>query len=246
MPDLYTRQETLNLTTPQAVTIAGVGGIGSWVAILSAMSGVHNLYLFDPDDVEESNRNRLPFCQSSINRPKVDVVAEYIQAIRPDAIVVAIPEKLEGVFLEIQLSVSNYIVECTDSPRAQFAIYNACKKAAVNYPVRFIRAGYDGTRMTVTSSVSGWIKTDVEEEAYTVAPSWVVPAVTVAALAVGKMMKYANQEVSLDLSEIGNPVLERQKRITDRCKQSPTRTTGTTTPRTLAEAALAERRARRR
>lgn len=217
MEGLYDRQQSLTLALPPSITVVGCGGIGSWVAILAAMSGVSSLYLFDPDIMEETNRNRLPFCQSSLNRPKVDIVAEYIRAIRPDAIVVAIPEKLEGVLLDIQLSVSAVIVDCTDSPRAQFSIYNECKKRGTNY----IRAGYDGTRITVTSSVSGWIKTDVEEENYTVNPSWVVPAVTVAALAVGKMEKFFDQEVSLDISEIGIPVLQRNRRITARCRQAP-------------------------
>lgn len=216
MPDLYDRQREIGLTLPQSVTIAGCGGIGSWVAILSAMSGVQNLYLFDNDIMEEHNRNRLPFCRGGLNRPKVEVVREFILSIRPEAVVVAIPEKLEGIFLSIQLSVSRSIIDCTDSPRAQFNIYNACKAAGVNY----IRAGYDGTRITVTSNVSGWIRTDSEEETYAVNPSWVVPAVTVAALAVGKMEKYFNQEVLLDISEIGMPVIERQRRVTARCRQT--------------------------
>jgi len=218
MPDnglLYDRQREIGLTIPSSITVVGCGGIGSWVAILSAMSGVENIFLFDGDVMEETNRNRLPFCQGSLNRAKVDVVAEYIKAIRPDAIIVAVKEKLEGILLEIQLSISNWIVDCTDSPKAQFTIYNACKKKGVNY----IRAGYDGTRIMVTSNVSGWIKTDVEEEAYTVNPSWVVPAVTVAALAVGKMEKYTDQEVGLDISEIGIPQVQRQRRLTARCNQ---------------------------
>jgi molybdopterin/thiamine biosynthesis adenylyltransferase len=210
---LYNRQAQLDLDIPTNVCVVGLGGIGAWVAILSAMSGVPNLYLFDPDKIEEHNRNRLPFCQGSLNQTKVDVVRNYILAIRPEATVVAIPEKLEGIMLTIQLSVSGYIVDCTDSPKAQFTIYNACKKMGVKY----IRAGYDGTHITVAGVVSGWIKTGVEEEAYTVNPSWVVPAVTVAALAVGKMMKYPNQEVSLDISEIGIPVLQRNKKLTARC-----------------------------
>ncbi len=217
MPDgnLYDRQREIGLTVPINVTIAGLGGIGSWVAIDAAMSGVKSLYLFDPDVLEESNRNRLPFCQGAINRPKVDVVAEYIRTIRPDAVVVAVQDKLEGILLSIQLSISAVIIDCTDSPKAQFTIYNTCKKAGKLY----IRAGYDGTRIMVTSNVSGWIKTDVEEENYEVNPSWVVPAQIVAALAVGKMMKYSYQEVSLDISEIGIPVLQRQKRLTARCQQ---------------------------
>ena len=217
---LYDRQREIELLTPISVTVVGCGGIGSWVAIDAAMSGVENLYLFDPDVLEESNRNRLPFCQSSINRPKVDVVAEYIQAIRPDTIVVAVQDRLEGILLDIQLSVSHMIVDCTDSPKSQFNIYNTCKTRGITY----IRAGYDGTRVMVTSNVSGWIKTDVEEEDYTVNPSWVVPAQIVAALAVGKMMKYFNQEVSLDISEIGIPVVQRQRKLTARCNQEQVRT----------------------
>uniref|UniRef100_A0A6M3KY16 Putative ubiquitin activating domain contining protein n=1 Tax=viral metagenome TaxID=1070528 RepID=A0A6M3KY16_9ZZZZ len=216
--DLYDRQREIGVTNPGAVTVVGVGGIGSWVAIDLAMSGVENLYLFDPDVMEESNRNRLPFCQSSINRPKVEVVAEYIKAIRPEAIVVAVQQKLEGVLLQIQLSVSNLVIECTDSPKAQFTIYKACKEAGK----RFIRAGYDGTHGTVSGSVSGWIKTDSEEENYAVNPSWVVPSQIFAALAVAKAMKYFNQEVSIDISEIGNPQIQRQRRLTARCAQPVT------------------------
>jgi len=108
-------------------------------------------------------------------------------------------------------------VDCTDSPRAQFTIYNACKEQGV----KFIRAGYDGTHITVTSNVSGWIKTDVEEEDYIVRPSWVVPAISVAALAVGKMMKYFDQEISLDIADIGISVLMRKKRLTASCTPNP-------------------------
>lgn len=219
---LYDRQHQMNLETPDSITVIGCGGIGSWVAILAAMSGVPTLYLFDPDVMEESNRNRLPFCQSSINVPKVEVVANYIRAIRPDAIVVAVPEKLEGTLLDIQLCVTSVMIECTDSPRTQFSIYKACQKARV----RFIRAGYDGLSVTVTSSVTGWMRTDVEEENYAFNPSWVVPAVTVAALAVGKLMKFPTQEIALNIGEIGIPVLQRQQRLTARCNQTG-RGTGT-------------------
>lgn len=216
MPNnLYARQAPMNLNIPPSVTIVGCGGIGSWVAILAAMSGVGTLYLFDPDVVEESNRNRLPFCQGSIGQPKVEVVKDFILSIRPDCIIASIAEKLEGDLLEIQKRLCDYFIECTDSPRNQFALYNALKG---NSGYTFIRAGYDGTNITVTSNVSGWIKTDVETENYTVQPSWVVPAVTVAALAVGKLLKYPEQEIGLNLSEIGIPAVKRaERRLTKRC-----------------------------
>jgi len=217
MPEeLYARQQDLHLDVPQEVTVIGLGGIGFWVATYAAMSGVGTLYLFDPDILEETNRNRLPVCQSSINRPKVDVAADFIRSIRPDATVIPVKERLEGIFLDIQMSISNVFIDCTDSPKCQIQTFNACKKVGR----RFIRAGYDGTRIMVTSNVSGWIKGDVEEEPYQVNPSWVVPAATVAALAVGKLIKYPAQEVGLDLSEIGVPTVQRQKRVTTRCRQA--------------------------
>lgn len=213
--ELYSRQERLNLTIPQDVTVVGCGGIGSWVAIDLAMSGVPCLYLFDPDILEESNRNRLPFCQSSINRPKVDVLAEYIRSIRPDITVIPIQDKLEGVLLDVQLTVCSVFIDCTDSPKTQVTLYKCCSQNRYTY----IRAGYDGTRIMVTSTVSGWIKADVEEEQYQVNPSWVVPAQVVAALAVGKLLKYHDQEIGLDISEIGIPVVKKQQRLTARCRQ---------------------------
>jgi tRNA A37 threonylcarbamoyladenosine dehydratase len=39
----YDRQREIGLSIPQSVTIVGVGGIGSWAAIDTAMSGVENL-----------------------------------------------------------------------------------------------------------------------------------------------------------------------------------------------------------
>ena len=226
MPDdaLYIRQNTLHLNIPNDVTVVGLGGIGAWVAIGMAMSGVSNLFLFDPDNMEESNRNRLPFCQGSINVPKVEVVANFCRAIRPDANIVAIAEKLEDLYLRIQLSTSSLFMDCTDSPKAQYNIFQACKKIGK----RYIRIGYDGTHGTISSNVSGWIKTDVEEEAYTVNPSWVVPSAVFAMLGVGKALKYPDQEVSIDLSEIGIPVLRKKSsRLTNRCA-TPPRGTGRT------------------
>ena len=212
--ELYQRQQQLQLDVPRSVTIAGVGGVGSWVAIFSAMSGVPELFLFDPDVMEEHNRNRLPFCEGSINRPKVDVVREYINAIRPDAIVVGSQQKLEGELIDVQLRLSNWVIDCTDSPKSQIVLYNKC----LEFSKAFIRAGYDGTHITVTSVVSGWIK-DEEQETYEVNPSWVVPSAIVAGIAVAKMLKYSNQETSLDISEIGIPQIQRASRRTARCNQ---------------------------
>jgi molybdopterin/thiamine biosynthesis adenylyltransferase len=219
-PLLYNRQQELHLSIPNSVTVAGCGGIGFHVAKGLAMVGVSNLYLFDTDVMEESNRGRIDVCESSLNRPKVDVIAEHIQALRPACNVVAIKNKLEDVFLEIQLQVSNVVVDCTDSPRSQFKIYNACKSKGV----RYVRAGYNGEHMTVTGHISGWVKsaTDQGEEQanYTVNPSCYVTAVIPAMLAVWKIIHSDNQEVSCNITDIGVDVVMRQDRLGTRCNQA--------------------------
>ena len=127
MPNnLYARQAPMNLNIPPSVTIVGCGGIGSWVAILAAMSGVGTLYLFDPDVVEESNRNRLPFCQGSIGQPKVEVVKDFILSIRPDCIIASIAEKLEGIYSRYKAIVRLFYRSVPTHPETVCS-YNALK-----------------------------------------------------------------------------------------------------------------------
>lgn len=211
---LYTRQTQLQLNIPKSIVIVGCGGIGSWVAIIAGMSGIKNIFLYDSDLMEESNRNRLPFCQSSIGRPKVEVVSEFLRGIRSDIVAVPIKNRITIGVIKAQLSCTQpVVVDCTDSPKTQIMLYNLCLKRSVP----FVRAGYDGTHITVTSIVSGWINKDSDEEQYEVQPSWVVPSVVCAALAVGKIMKFFNQEVCVDIGEIGIDVLKKQKRASARC-----------------------------
>src|SRR5262249_43404026 len=54
------RQESLSLTIPHSVSIVGCGGVGSWTAIFLALAGVPKLWLWDGDEVSDTNLNRLP------------------------------------------------------------------------------------------------------------------------------------------------------------------------------------------
>src|SRR5580700_9882892 len=67
-----------------SVCVVGVGGVGSWTAEALARSGLGRITLVDLDDVCVSNVNRqLHALDSSVGRPKVDVMAERIHAIHP-------------------------------------------------------------------------------------------------------------------------------------------------------------------
>lgn len=66
------------------VCVVGVGGVGSWAVEALARSGLGALTLIDLDDVCLTNVNRqLPALDGQIGRPKVEVLAERVQAINP-------------------------------------------------------------------------------------------------------------------------------------------------------------------
>ena len=68
------------------VAVFGIGGVGSFCAEALARAGVGEMTLVDSDTVQESNSNRqLIALGSTMGRAKVDVMAERILDINPDA-----------------------------------------------------------------------------------------------------------------------------------------------------------------
>ena len=66
-----------------AVGIAGLGGLGSAVAVALARVGVGRLILADFDVVEPSNLNRQQFFVDQLGRPKTEALAENLARINP-------------------------------------------------------------------------------------------------------------------------------------------------------------------
>ncbi len=66
------------------VLLAGLGGVGSWVAEFLVRTGIGNLTIIDSDTVEVSNINRqLPALHSTIGKLKTDVMKERLLDINP-------------------------------------------------------------------------------------------------------------------------------------------------------------------
>ncbi len=73
------------------VAVLGLGGVGSWCAEALARSGVGALTVMDEDIVSETNINRQCLAMdSTIGRPKAEVMAERIRDIAPQCAVTAI------------------------------------------------------------------------------------------------------------------------------------------------------------
>jgi len=182
MSNLYDRQKTLDLKTPKKIAVCGCGGIGYWVAKFLAMSGCEHLSLYDPDILEEHNLNRLDIPYRLLGKNKADVTKTAILSLREEATVYAYPFKFNDME-----SGFDWIVDCTDNGKAQLANQEIARKMGA----RYFKAGYDGEGFGIHNEIAEWGEST---DGYTIVPSWVVPAVTVAALAVAKIMKYHDKE----------------------------------------------------
>lgn len=68
---------------PAHVGIAGLGGLGSNIAVALARSGIGHLTLVDFDTVELSNINRQAYTLDQIGKPKTEALSEIIRSINP-------------------------------------------------------------------------------------------------------------------------------------------------------------------
>lgn len=65
------------------VAIAGLGGLGSNIAVMLARSGVEHLFLVDFDTVDITNLNRQMYRIPDLGRPKTDALPDILRQINP-------------------------------------------------------------------------------------------------------------------------------------------------------------------
>lgn len=101
------------------VGIAGVGGLGSNVAIALARAGVGYLLIVDHDRVERSNLNRQQYFIDQIGEFKVEALRRNVERAVEGCLVETICKKLEkGKMFEPFRDV-DVVVEALDSARAK-------------------------------------------------------------------------------------------------------------------------------
>lgn len=195
---LYERQGIFDLAIPNSATIIGVGGTGSWTALLLALSGVERLFLYDHDRLEVTNLNRLPLPMRDIGMPKTESVKRFLEILRPDIYVECFGRADETSLVEVD---HDYIFDCTDSYRAQLMI----SRWARGRGIRYMRVGYDGNHLTVATTVPSWSTDEAQDAGYTSDPSWVIPAVLAAALGVQHALTGLDFDVGCHIDELGRP-----------------------------------------
>ncbi len=107
------------------VGIAGVGGLGSTVAIALARIGVGTLILVDYDVVEPSNLNRQQYFIHQIGMPKVEALQENISKTNPYVKVRPYNEQLDRNNVERIFKEAPVVVEAFDRAEEKAMLINA-------------------------------------------------------------------------------------------------------------------------
>lgn len=159
--ELLLGKEAIETLSKSRVAVFGVGGVGGFAAEALARSGVGALDLIDNDTVCLSNINRQIYAtHSSVGRFKVDVAAERIADINPDAAVrtykIFYTPETAG---EFDFSEYDYIVDAIDTVAGKIAL--AVNADKVNTPL--ISSMGAGNKLDPTAfCVSDIYKTSVD------------------------------------------------------------------------------------
>lgn len=107
------------------VGIAGVGGIGSNVAVNLVRAGCTSLLLVDFDRVDSSNLNRQFYFADQVDSSKVDVLRANLLRIAPDANIEVRDLRLDAVNIVETFAGCQVLVEGFDDPEAKKQLVEA-------------------------------------------------------------------------------------------------------------------------
>ena len=122
-------EEGLKRLSESCVAVIGVGGVGGYAAEMVVRAGVGRLIIMDSDDVSVSNKNRqLLALDSTVGRPKCDVLKERLLDINPQLDITVIKEYLEADAAESVLGGCqvDFLVDAIDTLSPKMALIKYC------------------------------------------------------------------------------------------------------------------------
>lgn len=134
--ELLLGAEKLEKLRQSHVLVAGLGGVGAYAAEQLCRSGVGEMTIIDGDVVEETNKNRqLPALDSTMGRPKAEIMAERFRDIHPELKLHVINDFIrdEGMIEVLESASYDYVVDAIDTLAPKiFLIYHCVQK---NIPI---------------------------------------------------------------------------------------------------------------
>lgn len=104
------------------VAIAGLGGLGSHIAVMLARSGVGQLHLVDFDIVDLSNLNRQVYTVDELGMPKTEALKRILLKINPYINVSYENVKVDNKNIKQLFTGFNIVCEAFDNPSAKAMI----------------------------------------------------------------------------------------------------------------------------
>jgi tRNA A37 threonylcarbamoyladenosine dehydratase len=151
--ELLFKEEGINKLKNSNVLVVGLGGVGSFAAEFLARAGVGNMTIVDGDVVDITNINRqLPALHSTVDMPKVELMAARLLDINPELNLTPIKEFLspERAF-EIVTTDFDYVLDCIDSVTPKLNLLIASKRKKIKV-ISSMGAGgkYEASKVKVT------------------------------------------------------------------------------------------------
>ncbi|MFB4284410.1 ThiF family adenylyltransferase [Nonomuraea sp. MTCD27] len=126
------------------VTLLGLGGLGSFVAMSLAAIGVGDILLVDYDRVELMNLNRqILYTDRDIGRLKTDASADRLSLINPHVTITTLNTMVDGVDAARAIMAGRDLIICAaDRPRIQ--LYQWLNEAALAEGIAWVRGSQSG------------------------------------------------------------------------------------------------------
>lgn len=135
------------------VAIAGLGGLGSNIAVMLARTGVGHLFLVDFDVVEPSNLNRQVYTTRHLGLPKTEALRGILEEINPFAIIETQTVKIAASNVVGLFKGYDIVCEAFDDPRSKAILVNTLLEALPK--VKLVcgsgMAGYSSANLIQTS-----------------------------------------------------------------------------------------------
>lgn len=129
-------RERVQALAATRIMVIGIGGVGSNCVEALARGGAGELVLVDDDRVQRSNVNRQAIAfESTVGRPKVEVMSAMVLDINPDARVRAVrarilPDDVEGLFEEHPV---DYCIDAQDTILTKLALARHCAEHGIGF-----------------------------------------------------------------------------------------------------------------
>lgn len=107
------------------IGVAGLGGMGSHVALALARSGVGHMVVADFDTVDEGNLFRQCYLPSDVGRRKTEAMAEALLRVEPDLDLKVFDGVLDGGNACDVFRGCSVVCECLDRPEAKAMLAEA-------------------------------------------------------------------------------------------------------------------------